>query len=71
MESKLALDKLCHEPIQCSSAGSDELQDLFAFVLFAGKSPFNRLDLALDTANPAQHLFFVFAGMGQADPLSR
>lgn len=64
--SHLALYQFCHQAIQCPTTGSDELQDLFALVFFSGERSFNRLDLAL-TADPAQHPFSVFAGMGQAD----
>src|SRR5579862_1744036 len=67
--SYLALDQFCHQSIQCPTTGSNELQDLFALALFSRERSFNRLDLALNTADPAQHLFFVFAGVGQADLL--
>lgn len=70
MESKLALDQLRHQPIQCTSAGSDELQNFFALVL-SGKSPLDRFDLALNATDPAQHLFFVLAGVQHVDLLQK
>ncbi len=67
MESKLAFNQLRHQPIQCPPAGSDKLQDLFALIFFPGKSPFDRFDLALNAADPAQHLFFVLTGVRHVD----
>ena len=61
----LALYQFRHQSIQRPTAGSDELQDLFALVFFSSERSFNRLDLTLDAADPAQHLFFVLAGVGQ------
>ena len=61
----LALNQFCHQSIQRPSAGSDELKDLFAFVLFSRKYSFNCLDLAFDAPYPDQHLFFVLAGVRQ------
>src|ERR1700756_720071 len=69
--AQVAFDQLRHESIQCAATGSNELQDLFALVFFPSERSFNGFDLALNTADPAQHLFFVFAGVGQADLLQR
>ena len=71
MVSHLAFYQFCHQSVQRPTTGSNELQDLFTFVLFSSERSFNGLDLALDAADPAQHLFFVFAGVGQADLLQR
>ena len=40
----MAINQFCHQSIECSAAGCDELQDLFAFA-FCFKCPFDGLYL--------------------------
>jgi hypothetical protein len=59
MESQMAVDQLCHQSIECSAAGCDQLQDLLAFN-FSIKCPLYGLDLTLDAPDAGKRLPFVF-----------
>jgi hypothetical protein len=59
VKSQVALDQFRHQSIQRTATRGDELQDFLALTL-TGERPLDGLDLAFDTPNAREHLYFVF-----------
>jgi hypothetical protein len=67
MKAQMSFDELGHQSVQRSTAGGDELQNVFALtLLFEGS--FDSVYLSPYPADSGQELLFVFGGMGHGRP---